>query len=55
MYWFRPRNLGSGGFALDRFPSFIWKRPDGQGLWGHGSDEGFGVKVVAAGPRAERR
>ncbi len=45
MYWFRPRDPASGDFTLDRFPSFIWKRPDGQGLWGHGSDEGFGVKV----------
>ena len=45
MYWFRPRDPESGDFTLDRFPSFIWKRPNGQGLWGHGSDEGFGVKV----------
>jgi|SRR5450756_149774 len=45
MYWFRPRDPESRDFTLDRFPSFIWTRPDGQGLWGHGSHDGFGIKV----------
>ena len=45
MYWFQPRAPGTDDFTLERFPSFIWRRPDGQGLWGHGSDEGFAVKV----------
>ena len=44
LYWFRPRDPGSADFTLDRFPAFIWERPGG-GLWGHGSDEDFGVKV----------
>jgi sarcosine oxidase len=45
MYWFQPRAPETDDFTLERFPSFIWRRPDGQGLWGHGSDEGFAVKV----------
>jgi sarcosine oxidase len=45
MYWFRPRDPSSGDFTIDRFPAFIWQRPDGDGLWGHGSGDGFGVKV----------
>ena len=45
MYWFRPRDPESGDFTLERFPSFTWMRPDGQGLWGHGSDEDFGIKI----------
>ena len=44
LYWFRPRDPGSADFTLDRFPAFIWERP-GDGLWGHGSDEDFGIKV----------
>jgi sarcosine oxidase len=45
LYWFRPRDPGSEDFTLSRFPAFIWRRPDGEGLWGHGSDEDFGVKI----------
>ena len=44
LYWFRPRDPRSADFTLDRFPAFIWERPGG-GLWGHGSDEDFGIKV----------
>ena len=43
--WFRPKDLGSDEFTLDRFPAFIWSRPDGQGLWGHGSAEDYLIKV----------
>jgi sarcosine oxidase len=49
LYWFRPRDPGSEEFSLDRFPAFIWQFADGDGLWGHGSDEDFGVKI---GPEA---
>jgi sarcosine oxidase len=44
-YWFRPRDPDSGDFTLAKFPAFIWQRRDGEHLWGHGSDEGFGVKI----------
>ena len=43
--WFRPRDGESNDFSLDRFPAFIWHRPGEQGLWGHGSDEDYGVKI----------
>ena len=45
LYWFRPRDPRSQEFTLARFPAFIWQRPDGEGLWGHGSDEDFGIKI----------
>ena len=45
LYWFRPRDPLSGDFTLDKFPSFIWERPDGEHLWGHGSADDFGVKI----------
>ncbi|MEV5967467.1 N-methyl-L-tryptophan oxidase [Kribbella sp. NPDC051952] len=45
LFWFQPRELGSRAFELERFPSFIWEFDDGRGLWGHGSDEEFLVKV----------
>ena len=44
-FWFRPRDPGSGEYALDRFPAFIWDRPDGGSLWGHGSTEDYGIKI----------
>jgi sarcosine oxidase len=43
--WFRPADPGPADFTLGRFPAFIWHRPDGGSLWGHGSDEDYGVKV----------
>jgi sarcosine oxidase len=45
LYWFRPRDPRSEDFTLDRFPAFIWQRADGDGLWGHGSAEDYGVKI----------
>jgi sarcosine oxidase len=45
LYWFRPRDPRSEEFTLDRFPAFIWARPDGVGLWGHGSAEDYGIKI----------
>ncbi|WP_329248190.1 N-methyl-L-tryptophan oxidase [Actinoallomurus sp. NBC_01490] len=45
LYWFAPRDPASQDFTLARFPAFIWRRENGDGLWGHGSDEDFGVKV----------
>jgi sarcosine oxidase len=45
LYWFRPRDLLSEEFTLDKFPAFIWERPDGLALWGHGSADDYGIKV----------
>ncbi len=45
LYWFRPRDPQSADFTLERFPAFIWQRPGGKTLWGHGSDEDYEVKV----------
>jgi sarcosine oxidase len=45
LYWFRPRDPASGEFNLDRFPAFIWERPDGAVLWGHGSADDYDVKI----------
>jgi sarcosine oxidase len=45
LYWFRPRDPGSDAFTLDRFPSFIWERPAGEVLWGHGAAEDYGIKI----------
>jgi sarcosine oxidase len=50
LYWFRPRDPGPGEFTLERFPAFIWQRPDGEGLWGHGSAEDYGVKIGLGNP-----
>jgi sarcosine oxidase len=48
-YWFRPRDPASDDFTLDRFPAFIWQRSNGDHLWGHGSDAGFGIKIGPGG------
>lgn len=45
MYWFRPRDPRSAEFSLDRFPVFIWQVSEREMLWGHGSDEDYGVKL----------
>jgi len=45
LYWFRPRDPLSAEFTLDRFPSFVWQRPDGDVLWGHGSADDYQVKI----------
>lgn len=44
-YWFRPRDPESGDFTLANFPAFIWQCSNGDHLWGHGSGDGFAVKV----------
>ncbi len=49
MFWFAPQDPDSEAFRLPNFPSFIWELADGRGLWGHGSDDGFGVKVGLEG------
>ncbi|WP_238335091.1 FAD-dependent oxidoreductase [Kribbella amoyensis] len=45
LYWFQPRDQASTEYRLERFPSFIWELPNGDGLWGHGSGDGFGIKI----------
>lgn len=45
LYWFRPRDPASREFTLEAFPAFVWERPDGGSLWGHGSQEDFGIKI----------
>ncbi|WP_371401989.1 N-methyl-L-tryptophan oxidase [Kribbella sp. NBC_00662] len=52
LFWFQPKDPASDAFQLRNFPSFIWEFADGKGLWGHGSDEDFLVKVGLDG--AER-
>ena len=52
LYWFRPQDPGSGEVTLDRFPAFIWARPDGEILWGHGSAEDYDVKIGLEPARA---
>uniref|UniRef100_UPI0003645A17 FAD-dependent oxidoreductase n=1 Tax=Streptomyces xiaopingdaonensis TaxID=1565415 RepID=UPI0003645A17 len=49
--WFRAADPASDAFTLPRFPAFVWERPDGDHLWGHGSDAqgGHDVKVGVAG------
>ncbi|MGN6793177.1 MAG: FAD-dependent oxidoreductase, partial [Streptosporangiaceae bacterium] len=55
LYWFRPRDPESQEFGLDKFPAFIWDRADGNGLWGHGSAEGYGVKIGLEPAETEAR
>lgn len=45
LYWFRPRDPGTDAFTLSRFPAFIWERPGGETLWGHGSGPDYGIKI----------
>jgi sarcosine oxidase len=45
LYWFRPRDPLSDEFTLEKFPSFVWERPDGDILWGHGSADDYQVKI----------
>lgn len=54
MFWFQPKDPTSEAFQLSNFPSFIWEFADGRGLWGHGSDEDFLVKVGLDGAEQER-
>jgi sarcosine oxidase len=45
LFWFEPKDPDSDAFRLQNFPSFIWAFDDGRALWGHGSDDNFGVKI----------
>ncbi|HWD83352.1 MAG TPA: N-methyl-L-tryptophan oxidase [Kribbella sp.] len=54
LFWFQPKDPASEAFRLRNFPSFIWEFADGRGLWGHGSDEDFLVKVGLDGADRER-
>ncbi|WP_433157409.1 N-methyl-L-tryptophan oxidase [Kribbella sp. CA-247076] len=54
LFWFQPKDPASDAFRLENFPSFIWAFEDGRGLWGHGADEGFGVKVGMDGAEDDR-
>lgn len=45
LYWFRPRDPATSAFSLRAFPAFVWERAGGDSLWGHGADEGFGIKI----------
>jgi sarcosine oxidase len=54
LFWFQPKDPASDAFQLQNFPSFIWEFLDGRGLWGHGSDEDFGVKVGLDGAERDR-
>ena len=54
LFWFQPKDPASDAFRLRNFPSFIWEFADGRGLWGHGSDEDFLVKVGLDGAERDR-
>jgi sarcosine oxidase len=54
LFWFQPKDPASDAFRLRNFPSFIWQFADGRGLWGHGADEDFGVKVGLDGAERDR-
>ena len=54
LFWFQPKDPASDAFQLRNFPSFIWEFADGRGLWGHGSDEDFLVKVGLDGAERDR-
>ncbi|MFP3714463.1 N-methyl-L-tryptophan oxidase [Puerhibacterium sp. TATVAM-FAB25] len=45
LYWFAPRADATASFDIADFPSFVYELPDGSGLWGHGSGDGFHVKI----------
>lgn len=45
MTWFTERPEASQSFAIDHFPTFIRAFDDGPSIWGHGSGEGFGIKI----------
>ena len=42
--WFTPA-VDAAEFDLDRFPTFIRELPDGNRIWGHGSDADHAVKI----------
>lgn len=45
LYWFAPKADAEQAFDLSAFPSFIYELADGRGLWGHGSGDGFHIKI----------
>jgi sarcosine oxidase len=45
LYWFAPRDGATESFDIADFPSFVYELPDGSGLWGHGSGDGFHIKI----------
>ncbi|MFJ3403796.1 N-methyl-L-tryptophan oxidase [Promicromonospora sp. NPDC090134] len=45
LFWFAPKAGASQPFDLSAFPSFIYELADGRGLWGHGSGDGFHIKI----------
>jgi sarcosine oxidase len=45
LYWFSPRDPASREFTLQAFPAFVWERPDGGSLWGHGAAADFAIKI----------
>ncbi|WP_159793628.1 N-methyl-L-tryptophan oxidase [Puerhibacterium puerhi] len=45
LYWFAPKADATESFDIADFPSFVYELPDGSGLWGHGSGDGFHIKI----------
>ncbi|WP_423462275.1 N-methyl-L-tryptophan oxidase [Promicromonospora sp. MS192] len=45
LYWFAPRMEAAQSFDLAHFPSFIYELADGRSVWGHGSGDGFHIKI----------
>ena len=45
LMWFQPKDRADRAFALDKFPTFIRAVTDTNWIWGHGSGEGFGIKI----------
>lgn len=45
LYWFAPRPDATQSFDLAAFPSFIYELADGRHVWGHGSGDGFHIKI----------
>ncbi|MFI6426221.1 N-methyl-L-tryptophan oxidase [Promicromonospora sp. NPDC050880] len=45
LYWFAPRMDAAQPFDLAHFPSFIYELADGRSVWGHGSGDGFHIKI----------
>ncbi|WP_454852726.1 N-methyl-L-tryptophan oxidase [Promicromonospora soli] len=45
LYWFAPRPDATQSFDLAAFPSFVYELADGRHVWGHGSGDGFHIKI----------
>lgn len=45
MTWFRPKPGVKASYALENFPTFIRAVDAENWIWGHGSGDGFGIKV----------